>query len=577
MKRKAESPALVPSASSVVGSPANADRTANTPATDPDAASTGRGHKQQPTQVEPGSGGGGGGGFSPAGRSSDGESSSKKNKKNKKKKRKKMKLEGEGLETSSTATQAAAAAVPPPASSATEGPKVAASAAVAAASGEEKSSREALSEAAGATGLAGKNTLDNTTVNDGSSTPGGAAGVPSPPKERRRLGKTHGRARKEGNPGSRNGGAAAAAGRREGQGTADPHPLALAPGGPGQGKPRKHTLSIAIPGSVVDNAQSRELKTYLVGEIARAAAVFEVDEIVVYDDLSVSRKGQGGVRDDSASVAAAGGFNRGGGSANGSGGGGDKNNPNVFMARLLQYAETPQYLRKQLFPMHSSLRLAGLLNPLDAPHHMRADDACPFREGVVLDRTIKKGAGSFVDIGKRKEARIDRPLDPGVRVTVKLDKGDPCKKNHKGRAVPPSAPREELGLYWGYQTRLASGMADLLAGCPYKGGYDLTVGTSERGNVTVDSPDFALPEYRHALVVFGGVQGIEATVDADESLQLPGSESSALFDMWVNTCPGQGSRTIRTEEAVLITLARLRSHVLGNGVAAAAVPAQSQQ
>lgn len=68
----------------------------------------------------------------------------------------------------------------------------------------------------------------------------------------------------------------------------------------------------------------------------------------------------------------------------------------------MQYAETPQYLRKQLFPMHSSLRLAGLLNPLDAPHHMRADDLCPFREGVVLDRTIKKGAGSFVDIGKRK-------------------------------------------------------------------------------------------------------------------------------------------------------------------------------
>ena len=50
------------------------------------------------------------------------------------------------------------------------------------------------------------------------------------------------------------------------------------------------------------------------------------------------------------------------------------------------------------------------------------------------------------------------------------DQGDLCKKNHKGRAVPPSAPREELGLYWGYQTRLASGMADVLAGCPYKGG-----------------------------------------------------------------------------------------------------------
>lgn len=78
------------------------------------------------------------------------------------------------------------------------------------------------------------------------------------------------------------------------------------------------------------------------GEIARAAAIFEVDEIVVYDDLSVSRKGQGGVRDDSASIGA-GGFNTasakgggGGGSGGGGGGGSDRNNPNIFMARLLQ-------------------------------------------------------------------------------------------------------------------------------------------------------------------------------------------------------------------------------------------------
>lgn len=114
-------------------------------------------------------------------------------------------------------------------------------------------------------------------MNDGSSTPEGAAAVPSPPKERRRLGKTHGRARKEGDPGSRNGGAAAAAaGRREGQGTADSHPLALTPGGPGQGKPRKHTLSIAIPGSVVDNAQNRELKTYLVSALAQPPSAWSV-------------------------------------------------------------------------------------------------------------------------------------------------------------------------------------------------------------------------------------------------------------------------------------------------------------
>ena len=53
--------------------------------------------------------------------------------------------------------------------------------------------------------------------------------------------------------------------------------------------------------------------------------------------------------------------------------------------------------------------------------------------------------------------------------------------------------------------------------------------------------------HRHILIVFGGVAGLEASVDADEQLNLRGEDTSALFDMWVNTCPVQGSRTIRTE------------------------------
>ncbi len=32
---------------------------------------------------------------------------------------------------------------------------------------------------------------------------------------------------------------------------------------------------------------------------------------------------------------------------------------NTFLARVLQYLETPQYLRKQLFPMHPDLKLVG--------------------------------------------------------------------------------------------------------------------------------------------------------------------------------------------------------------------------
>lgn len=49
------------------------------------------------------------------------------------------------------------------------------------------------------------------------------------------------------------------------------------------------------------------------------------------------------------------------------------------LARILQYLECPQYLRKTLFPIHQSLQYAGLLNPLDAPHHLRANDESLFR------------------------------------------------------------------------------------------------------------------------------------------------------------------------------------------------------
>ena len=61
-------------------------------------------------------------------------------------------------------------------------------------------------------------------------------------------------------------------------------------------KGRDFTVSIALPGSFVDNAQSRELRTYLVGQIARAATVFSIDEVVVFDDKSTATETAGGKR-----------------------------------------------------------------------------------------------------------------------------------------------------------------------------------------------------------------------------------------------------------------------------------------
>jgi methyltransferase len=426
---------------------------------------------------------------------------------------------------------------------------------------------------------------------------------------------------------------------------------------PCRNQPRFSTLSIALPGSVISNCQTRELRTHLVGQIARAATIYHVDEIIVFDDkLSTGMRNshrrsfhnnqrdnddrhsdkdkegnksgeKGKASDDDKSSHQTSREHRGDESKANNG---ENNDPHLFMARLLQYCECPQYLRRHFFPMHPSLQFAGLLPPIDAPHHVRAEDTCRFREGIVLEdfkqeqhygKLYASNTKCLVNCGIRgRPVEIDARLQAGIRCTVELDpetayggggssnssaarrpqqqqRQQPSNNNANatkqlgsvipgGRVVSPSTPRERDGTYWGYTTRLARSIQAVFDECPYRNhdddddndndkGYDLTIGTSERGDHMLDM-GFSLEDasaatttpsalalrkkrndFKHALIVFGGVAGIEECIDADESMKLSGARSSKLFDIWVNVCPYQGSRTIRTEEAVLITLARL--------------------
>lgn len=59
--------------------------------------------------------------------------------------------------------------------------------------------------------------------------------------------------------------------------------------------------------------------------------------------------------------------------------------------------------------------------------------------------------------------------------------------------VPPSIPLEKDNLYWGYTVRLANTFNSVFTESPYKNGYDLTLGTSERG-VAMD--ELELPAFK---------------------------------------------------------------------------------
>lgn len=62
--------------------------------------------------------------------------------------------------------------------------------------------------------------------------------------------------------------------------------------------------------------------------------------------------------------------------------------------------------------------------------------------------------------------------------------------------------------------------------------------------------------YSDILIVFGGLEGLEAAIDADESIET--NDPAQFFDFYLNAVPDQGSRTIRTEEAIPISLTALK-------------------
>ena len=144
------------------------------------------------------------------------------------------------------------------------------------------------------------------------------------------------------------------------------------------------------------------------------------------------------------------------------------------------------------------------------------------------------------------------------------------------RPVPSDEPRVKRGMYWGYRTRSADSLLDAI-NKEFEGGelrnvrgrepYDLIVGTSEHGQSveSVAGPSASgqsraggFPSFQRCIIVFGGPRGLEPVATSlSHSTSGASANPSDYFDFYLNTCASQGSRTIRTEEAVLISLARL--------------------
>jgi len=277
---------------------------------------------------------------------------------------------------------------------------------------------------------------------------------------------------------------------------------------------RGQILSVAIPASIVSDTPHLREKTFKVGLIGRALAIFRVDEAIIYPDIL----------------------------------GADQSRDINFVVTILSYMETPQYLRKRLFGIMPELRYAGILPPLRTPHHplqsrKRDLKVGEFRDGVVVSRNRQ---GILVDVGVEEPVQVlGARIPEGTRITVKIvEVGD--------KPIAALASPGEIPIYWGYRVRASKSPIGKMIG---EGSFDMVIATSRRGEPFMKVKDKILERWkasRRILVAFGSpTQGLQEIVE-QEGLRL-----DDVADFIVNTVPRQATETVRTEEALYATLAIL--------------------
>lgn len=272
-------------------------------------------------------------------------------------------------------------------------------------------------------------------------------------------------------------------------------------------------LIIALPSTVVAEANSLLEKTVKIGFMARALSIFKVKKLLIYRDVS------------------------------------EEVDERELIGKLFGYAICPQYLRKRLFPLDPDLKYVGILPPLNTPNHpieknIEELPEVTYREGLVIDR---KGRKCLVDVGLEKDVVLynARELKEGDRVILKI-----TKKN--GTIEGCKVKREDVPYYFGYEVYVTD--FNLKGVISSFKGRALIVATSRYGkNVNESVPLLVekMKEYRYnMLLLFGSpFRGLY------ELAKREGFDLDKTVDMVLNFVPDQGVRTVRVEEALYSTLA----------------------
>jgi predicted SPOUT superfamily RNA methylase MTH1 len=271
-------------------------------------------------------------------------------------------------------------------------------------------------------------------------------------------------------------------------------------------------LSITIPDSSLSDEQTKRDKSIKIAQFARACSIFKVKRIYIYHD-SLSHF--------------------------------EKDDPHLLKT-ILRYLDTPQYLRKILFPMMHQLQYAGILHPIKAPHHRVVDDIKKIKAGDIRTGVVLKVKGQlFVEVGLGSLVPFMGDGFEGKKVNVRFTESYPNLKSVQ-------AIEEDIFDYWGYEVKEVPSISKLLTSVEET---DIII-TSRKGrhfkNIEAQLADHA-KSVQNILVAFGSPK-----YGLHEILAKEGA-SIKPYRYVVNMFPNQGTETVRLEEAVLGALAILNS------------------
>jgi hypothetical protein len=256
-------------------------------------------------------------------------------------------------------------------------------------------------------------------------------------------------------------------------------------------------LAVSIPDSVLEDKESQRDKTAKLGLMARACAIYGVDLIEVFRDRE--RHGEG-----------------------------------EAIRRVLEYLETPQYLRKRLYPLDETLRYAGMLPPLRIPSHKIKVSTDRLSLGEVREGVVN--SDGTVDIGLDSAFALEGDAAPGKRVTVKVTSTQP--------PLAVQIPRDRVNGYWGYRVEMKS-VYDVISDAR----FSVKVATSRLGAPIAES----LARLRASLRSGGSVKLIFGSPSRG-LYDMAGRELDKRVGFVVNLYPEQHVETVRTEEAIFAGL-----------------------